>query len=492
MICISIAQESRRFALADILNASGQCDLVEVRLDRFEKAPDVRDLQSAARGPIIFSCRREQDGGYWKGTEEERLALLRQCIISKANYVEIEMDVADQIRRFPPAQRVITYTNLTETPPDIVEIYDEIQTKNPDVIKLTTLARTPEEAWPLVQIVAKQRVPTVVVGLGKPGIMLSVLGKKIGAPWTYAALERGMEAYPGQPTVEDLRTIYHYPSIEKTTRLVGVTGFGERDVMTVAALNAALAHFNAPARCLPLGVGSAKVFRKVIEAVKMAAVVVDEEHKRPLRDVAEELDPSAEQTGAVDLLLFNKQNKWRGYNTQARAAVSALESVLATKAKGANPFQDRIILIAGINAAAQSMTTLIRQRGGAVILASHDRRAVGEMATELQCRQVLFDAIYSTMHDVLVVCDEEKEQSARKDHGIHPSYLKPGMTVMDLTAGAAKSNLLIEAAARGCAIVSPRNLLIDHLTAQAKMLTGKEVPREVLFGAVPALAETEE
>ena len=31
------------------------------------------------------------------------------------------------------------------------------------------------------------------MGLGKPGIMLTVLGKKIGAPWTYAALERGMD-----------------------------------------------------------------------------------------------------------------------------------------------------------------------------------------------------------------------------------------------------------------------------------------------------------
>ena len=42
-------------------------------------------------------------------------------------------------------------------------------------------------------ILARPAVPTVVVGLGKPGVMLTVLGRKIGAPWTYAALERGME-----------------------------------------------------------------------------------------------------------------------------------------------------------------------------------------------------------------------------------------------------------------------------------------------------------
>jgi 3-dehydroquinate dehydratase/shikimate dehydrogenase len=493
MICISIAQESRRLALADLFNAGRQCDLVEIRLDCFEKAPDVGELLAAKRGPVIMSCRREQDGGRWKGSEEERLALLRQCIISKAEYVEIESDVADQIRRFPPAQRVISYTNLKETPADIGDIYDEMQKKNADVIKLTTLARTPEEAWPLVQIVARQLVPTVVVGLGKPGVMLSVLGKKIGAPWTYAALERGMEAYPGQPTVTDLKEVYHYPAIEKATRLIGVTGFGQRDYVTVALLNAALAHSQMPARCLPMGVGSVKVFRKVMQAVKLAGVVIDEEHRRSLRELAEELDESAEQTGSVDMLLLSKRDKWHGFNTQVRAAVSALEAVMREKTHADNPLQGRHVAIAGVNATARTMAQGVQKHGAAVIVASHDRNGAKEVAAEVQGRHVQFEALYSTAHDVLIVCDEERLSALGKEgKGIHPGYLKSGMAVMDLTATIGKSTLLREAESRGCAIVSPKQVLLDHVAAQAKMLTGKDVPREVLLAALPAIAEEEE
>ena len=44
MICISINQESRRLALADLLNAGRQCDLIEIRLDRFAKSADVAEL----------------------------------------------------------------------------------------------------------------------------------------------------------------------------------------------------------------------------------------------------------------------------------------------------------------------------------------------------------------------------------------------------------------------------------------------------------------
>ena len=97
MICISLALESRRMALADMLTAARQCDLLEVRLDRFIKAPDVGELITTRRKPIILSCRRRQDGGEWDESEEERLVLLRQCVASKGDYVEIELDNADDI-----------------------------------------------------------------------------------------------------------------------------------------------------------------------------------------------------------------------------------------------------------------------------------------------------------------------------------------------------------------------------------------------------------
>ena len=328
-----------------MLNAARQCDLLEVRLDRFGKSPEVGELLSVKPKPVIMSCRRPRDGGLWEGTEEERLALLRQCIISKADYVEIELDVADQIRPFPPAKRVISYTNRSETPDDIAEIYAEAQTKKPDVIKLTTLARTPEEAWPLVQIMARPAVPTVVVGLGSPGVMLSILGAKIGAPWTYAALERGMESHPNQPTVADLVDSYHYRAINRSTRLIGVTGFSDRERATAAALNAAFAHLDMPIRCLPMGVGSVRLFRKVSEAVKLAGAVIDSEHRGAIMEMGASLAPSAARTQSADLLLY-KDNVWHAHDTQISATVAALESALASRTPSDKPLRGRIVAIA--------------------------------------------------------------------------------------------------------------------------------------------------
>lgn len=493
MICISLAQESRRLVLADMLNAANQADLLEVRLDRFGKSPDIGELLTVKPRPVIMTCRRPQDGGQWDGSEEERLAILRQCIISKADYVEIELDAADQVRPYPPAKRVISYTNLQKTPPELSDIYEEALTKRPDVVKLTTLARTPEEAWPLVQILASAKVPTVAIGLGKPGIMLAILGRKVGAPWTYAALERGMESYPGQPTVTDLKEIYHYEAIGRQTRLIGVTGFGDRETATVALLNAALAHHNMPARCVPLGVGDLKLFSKVIDAAKLAGVVVDGEHQRDILRIAKDLDNDAQQARAVDLIL-HKGDHWRGYRTLCTAVMAAIEEALKVRYPGENPLQGRQVMIVGINDTAQVLARRLQARGGAVVLASHKKKAAQQLAQELQCRFVQFEALYGTMHDVLLVCDEEREESPSRsgEGGIHPGYLKPGMVVVDLTADWKDSLLIKEAAARGCITVPPLTLFLGQTAAQAWKIIRKDTPPEVFGNALPArFAETE-
>jgi shikimate 5-dehydrogenase len=330
-------------------------------------------------------------------------------------------------------------------------------------------------------------VPTVVVGLGKPGVMLSVLGKKIGAPWTYAALEHGMETHPDQPTVSDLRTVYHYDAISRSTRLIGVTGFGERERATVAGLNAAFAHLDLPARCLPLGVGSVRLFRKVVDAVKVAAVVVDEEHRRPMLEMVTERDEATVQARATDLIL-HKGEKWHGYNTQHRATLAALEAALRTKTPGDQPLQGRVVMVVGVNDLARTLAAEVKQRGGVVIVASHARKAAQELAQALECRFVQFEALYSTMHDVLLVCDDEAEPAkAGKPAvaGLHPGYLKPGMTVLDLTTPTKKTPLVREAELRGCGVVTPHALLLDQIETQARLITGKDVPREVLAAAVP-------
>lgn len=482
MICISINQESRRLALADMINAKLFGDVLEMRLDRFGKSPDIGEIIAAKPKPLIMACKRPEDGGHFDGTEAERLAILRQCIISKADYVEIELDAADDIRPFPPSKRVISYTNLSETPIDILEIYEEMKNKRADVIKLVTMARTPEEAWPLVQILAKSVVPTVVVGLGKPGVTLALLSRKLGAPWVYAALERGMEVYPGQPTADDFEKIYRIKDFQKTTRLIGVTGLGEREQVTVAALNAAFAHHQMAFRCLPLAVGNIKILRKIMDAVKMAGAIIDPDHQTEIMDIQPELHGLAKETQAADVLI-HKTDSWHGMHVSAQVWVSVLKNLLKKRYPD-EPFKDRFILLAGLTGASKVIAKEVQRQGGNAIIATGDKKNGQAYAQSVGCRYIAFEALYTTLHDMLVVCDYEKDDKSAKG-GIHGGYLKPGMMVVDLTAGTSMNKFLHDAQTRGCDIAAPIDVTLEILEQQARTLTGKPTPREVLLNAIP-------
>jgi shikimate 5-dehydrogenase len=157
---------------------------------------------------------------------------------------------------------------------------------------------------------------------------------------------------------------------------------------------------------------------------------------------------------------------------------------LAKRYPGDNPFKDRFILMAGLNGASRMIAKEIQRHKGNAIIASNDKKSAAAVAAEAGCRFIAFDALYTTMHDVLVVCDEEKDEKVNKT-GIHPGYLKDGMLVLDMTANTQPSELLKGAKARGCDIVQPLELLLDLLELQAKTLTGKAVPRDVIRPAIP-------
>jgi 3-dehydroquinate dehydratase / shikimate dehydrogenase len=487
MICVSIVQESRRLALADMLNAAQLgADLVEVRLDRFEKDANLSELVAARRKPVLFSCRRPKDGGQWAGAEDERLTLLRAAVVAKADYVEVELDAADQVRPFPGCKRVVSYTNLEQTPRDIDAVYEQLLTKHPDVVKVTCAARTPEEAWPLVHLLNKPPVPTVVEARGPAGLMLALVGRKVGAPWTTAALERGMEAYLGQPTVGDLVDVYRYRDVEKRTRFVGVTGEGERPRLAAGLFNAAFALAGLPQRALPVTMGNRKLFKKVAEAVRLQSVLVDEGEYEGLHEIAR-LDESAHAPVLGADGLAPGDSEWTAFNALGPATVNAVLGVLRERDPEAS-LKGRVVALAGCGPLTRMVAIPFKAAGAALMWASRDRAAVQTASQSFGGRQVLWEAVYNTSHDVVVLGPDVAKKDNASELPLHPGYLKPGMAVVDLTAGLRPSKFLREAESRGCAVVTPGRLLVEQVREHARRL-GAEVPAaglmEKLAGWLP-------
>ena len=117
--------------------------LLELRLDFIAKAPDLKRLLANKPCALVATIRRPADGGRWAASEDARQMLLKQCIVSGGfDWVDLETDVADQIRRFKDVKRIVSYHNLAEFPANLEEVYARMAQQDADVFKIVVAAQS--------------------------------------------------------------------------------------------------------------------------------------------------------------------------------------------------------------------------------------------------------------------------------------------------------------------------------------------------------------
>ena len=499
MLCIAVAPESRRLGKVDMFNAAMFADLVELRLDRLEKDPDLKEMMDGISKPILISCRRKEDGGAWDGSEEERMTLIRAAIVAGPAYIELEHDIADKVPRFGSTKRVVSYTQLQKPLSNLEPIIDRCIAAKADVVKLTGPTPTLDAAWPLLATVTKKRqVPVVGMGLGKPGVSFSLLGRRFGAPWIYAALEKGLEAYEGQPTISELEEIYRWRDVTPQTKFVAVTGFDDSDTLRVKLLNTAFAHLGANIRCLPLELGLSEKIGQMLDVLQCSFIVGNPRMAERMLNLASELEEDARISQYADLVM-KKKDGWHALNTMWRSAVRTIETRMGGASKEDRPLDKRTVFLLGSGGAAKSVAYGVQKRKGLISITAADDNEARMLAGQFNARFVPTANMYNTLCDVVVITEGyamdtvQSGQRADPKQGlkINPSFLRPHMIVADVTRLPMETELLEEARLRGCKMVPSRDIFVDQIASLAKLIAGGEVPHDVLQAALPEEAEEE-
>jgi 3-dehydroquinate dehydratase/shikimate dehydrogenase len=477
MICISVTPESRQLAKVDIYNAANQCDLVEVCLDRLRKEPDVKDMISGASKPILVSCRPPEEGGHFEGNDDERMSLLRQAILAEPAYIELDPATAQKIPRFGKTQRVISFSSQSRPLGNIEEAFDEAVRCKADVIKFSWPTETLETAWPLLAVVSQKRaLPVVGLALGRSGLTFSLLGRKYGSPWIYAALEKGMEAFPGQPTVGELDNVYRWRQVDSKTRFIGIAGVGVGEVATSKILNAAFDVLGMNMRCLPLDFKSLDQLPKMLDILKIPAIIATPAMGRRVMGLAAKGDEIATQSQLCDVVI-KQADGWHAHNLIWKPALRALEAAIGRKSPDDRPLDRKNVLIIGSGGLAVSLAYGVKKRNGLVSIASGDEAEAQKIAKEAEFRYVPCAKIYDTLVDVVIITVPNMDFATRKSP-INPSLLRQGMTMMDLSELPEESPLVEEAKLRGCKVVEPSEVFADYLGNLFKSLTGQDLPAE--------------
>jgi 3-dehydroquinate dehydratase/shikimate dehydrogenase len=480
MLCIAVAPVSRQLGKVDLLNAAPQCDLIEFRLDRLGKTPDIPELMEGVSKPILISCRRQADGGGWDDSEDERLLLLRNAIVAGPAYVELELDIAPKIPRFGKTKRVVSYTSLNQPLTGIEAIYEQCVKAQADVVKLVGPTPTLDAAWPLLAAVSKKRdVPIVGMGLGQPGLMFSLLGRKYGSPWIYAALEKGMEAYEGQSTVTELEEIYHWKDIGRDTSYLAVTGFGPTEALTVKLLNGAFSDGGMNIRCLPLDIGRSDKFSQMLDTLHVNVMLSNSRLAEKVLGIATNIEEAARVSQYSDLVV-KQADGWTAYNTVWRSALKVLERSLGAASPGDRPLDKRNVFLIGSGGPARGVAYGILRRKGLLSVSAADDVEARQMAQQFNARFVPNKSLYDTLADLVIITDAAAPGERTTGLKLNPSFLRPNMTVTDLSRLPFETELLSEARLRGCKVIEPLEIYTDQLASLIKTITGQQAPESLV------------
>ena len=478
MICISVTPTSRQLAKVDLLNAASRCDLIELCLDHLHREPDIPDLLSAVDKPVLISCRRKQDGGHFEGSEDDRQQLLRQAIVAGPAYIELDFDVAGSIPRFGNTQRVISYTSLNRPLGNVDDVFQEALSLNADVVKVTWPTPTLETAWPLLSAVSRKRtLPVVGLGIGQGGRTFSLLGRKYGSPWIYAALEQGMEAWDAQPTVFELDDVFCWREIDSKTKFVGVCGFDVTAMLTMQIFNRGFSELGLNMRSLPLAFSGSDKLPQMLDILKLRTLILDETSSGTVLGMAGNQDESVQDSGFADLLL-QQPSGWQAFGILWRCVLRSLEAALSD-GSDARPLDRRNVMVLGTGGVARALARGISRRKGLVSISGPDEKAVQAAAAQLDARSVPLASLYDTLADVVVIADPAL-QAGHHRHELNPAWFRPGMTIVDVAGAPLDSAFIVQARERGCHVVEPQAIYTEILSEQFKAVTGKPLPANLV------------
>ena len=214
-ICVSVMVEAAERVLETMHRARDEgADLLEWRLD-VTRDPEVEMVLPQSPLPVIATVRSVEQGGYFSGTRQEQLRLLIRAATSGSSYVDWEFRPGEPLPDQLSVMRervILSYHDFEQTPADreLESLFDQMAASSTGVVKVVTLAQRKEDNISLLNLIGRGRnrgVEVVAFCLGALGQISRLACLLMGGAFTYAALESGAEAAPGQLSLAKMRQL---------------------------------------------------------------------------------------------------------------------------------------------------------------------------------------------------------------------------------------------------------------------------------------------
>ena len=233
------------------------CDLIEFRADHFvnildmEKAKDLAaKVRHTCRKPIIFTCRRKEEGGKREIPLDYYKKLLR--MISDCYYAELIDVEASAIGDDPDfveslkdngSYVIISKHDFEKTPmfEEIIRDFSDMKDLGADIVKVAYMPNSKRDVLNLINASVNTAglydfCPIIAISMGHLGTVTRIIGEFMESAITFASITKS--SAPGQIPIDGLQSVLDviHDNFKKVF-LIGFMGTGKTAVANVLASN---------------------------------------------------------------------------------------------------------------------------------------------------------------------------------------------------------------------------------------------------------------
>lgn len=211
-------------------------------------------------------------------------------------------------------------------------------------------------------------------------------------------------------------------------------------------------------------------------------------HKVGVLPLLDTIEPVASHIGAVNTIVSDK-GALTGYNTDATGALRALR-------EGGASLKNESVVVLGSGGAARAIAFALAGQGGVrqLHLLGIEEEERAALAQELRNKTEV-SVLDATLEEItlsqvlpktrtLVHCTPVGMTPKTGATCVPPALLHRDLTVMDIVYNPRNTQLLKDAAASGCRIITGLEMFLYQAAAQFELWTGRPAPIEVMRGVL--------
>ncbi len=473
-------------------------ELLELRTDYLvdlsvNLAMEVIDAarQIAAGIPIIVTCRDYHQGGMLRHPNELRASVLAAAIRAAAEFVDIEYQnyistsfsgkISLALSGASNTRLILSDHNFQTKFKNLSKHYWEIANISSGTIpKLVYSAHHINDCFEVFDLQHSVKQEMISFCMDEPGFITRIFTKKLNGLVTFASIGEKTATAPGQPTVEQLRSLYRWDSIDAQTEFYGVIADPVAHSLSPRVHNACFAEAGLNKVYLPLLVaGKQADFNTFMDNVlsrpwldfKGFSVTIPHKENAIAYVKAKmgTIDPIAQKAGAANTIIING-TKLSAYNTDCTAAIDSITAALGIQQTDLKKIPVAVIGAGGV---ARALVASLTQAEAKIKIYNRTVERAKHLANDFKCEYASLDSLHKLKERLIVNATSIGMHPHSDASPIDSGMLQKHMAVFDTVYNPAETKLLKHAKEIGCKTISGVDMFIRQAADQFKLFTGK-------------------